>query len=530
MKTDEKALQRIVSRLEKSWQNTASEAIKRLYELLDSGKKVDVAVDSLRKEFPGLFTLPDIKSAMVEAAAYGYGIVPSVLTATQIKNWQRDLSKSWQSDGMNLSKRLHGADVKMRNAIIDTIREQMKRNATWTTASRALYDGYNADKVVRVQELPQYLKVVRRATQGSVEHIAAARKAINNIKNLAQKGAPTKSLKAAYSEMVNASLLGTQEQLEKACWVAIQEKSRYVADRIIRTELARAWGDGFIAKIMDDEDVVAVRWKLGTRHPVFDICDMYAKADMYKLGAGIYPKDKLPPYPAHPHCLCRMVEVFVGEVDLSKAEDNIQEAGNKWLNGLNLVQRQRVLGIAGNKAWADGEDWRKFMNGWQGLQEPETRLKHLFEKNLIPPTDKFIKSIADKYGVEYNIGKIGADRFYDENGDPIYPPNGGFVGTPKIVTLKAGTKLVDRYGRDSGSFVSPVNTPLEARALPKMDAAKLKEYHVYEIIKDVENVQAGITAPWFGEVGGGTQYKLPKAIKYLCDYLKEVDSNDVPRS
>ena len=377
MKTDEKALKRIVSRLEKAWQEDAAKAIERLYELLEGGKKVDVAVDQLRKEFPGLFTLPDVKAAMVEAAAYGYGIVPSMLTAAQLKSWEKALSESWNADGMKLSKRLHGTDTKMRNAIIDTIREQMKRNATWTASARALYDGYNADKVVRVQELPEYLKAVRRATQGSPEMLSAARKAVNNINRLAQKGAPTKALKTAYADMVKAATLGTQEQLQKAIWVAIQEKSRYVADRIIRTETARAWADGFFAKIMDDDDVVAVRWKLSTRHPVFDICDMYSRADMYKLGAGIYPKDKLPPLPAHPHCLCGMVEVFVGEVDLTKQKNNIREAGNEWLKGLDDVKRQRVLGIAGNKAWADGEDWRSYMNGWQGLGKPSTRLGKL---------------------------------------------------------------------------------------------------------------------------------------------------------
>lgn len=397
MKTDEKALKRIVSRLEKAWQEDAAKAIERLYELLEGGKKVDVAVDQLRKEFPGLFTLPDVKAAMVEAAAYGYGIVPSMLTAAQLKSWEKALSESWNADGMKLSKRLHGTDTKMRNAIIDTIREQMKRNATWTASARALYDGYNADKVVRVQELPEYLKAVRRATQGSPEMLSAARKAVNNINRLAQKGAPTKALKTAYADMVKAATLGTQEQLQKAIWVAIQEKSRYVADRIIRTETARAWADGFFAKIMDDDDVVAVRWKLSTRHPVFDICDMYAKADMYKLGAGIYPKDKLPPLPAHPHCLCGMVEVFVGEVDLTKQKNNIREAGNEWLKGLDDVKRQRVLGIAGNKEWLNGEDWRSYMNGWQGLGKPASRLKDLPKSGKIDiEIDKFTPCLVDR--------------------------------------------------------------------------------------------------------------------------------------
>ena len=183
----------------------------------------------------------------------------------------------------------------MREAITDTIREQLKRNATWTDAAKALYDGYEHGNVVRPQQLPKYLSVVRYATQGSPEALREARKVFYNIERLSKSGAPTKSLRAAYSSLVRAAQTGTEEQLEKACYVAVQEKSRYVAQRIIRTELSRAYSDGFNAKIMQDDDVVAVRLKLSTRHPVFDICDLFAEADMYGLGKGVYPKDKAPP-------------------------------------------------------------------------------------------------------------------------------------------------------------------------------------------------------------------------------------------
>ena len=96
--------------------------------------------------------------------------------------------------------------------------------------------------------------------------------------------------------------------------------------------------------IKTDADIVAVKFKLSSRHPVFDICDMYAKADMYGLGAGIYPKDKLPPLPVHPHCLCRYVEVIEGEVDMKQQRDQVREAGDKWLNSLPEARRAQVLG------------------------------------------------------------------------------------------------------------------------------------------------------------------------------------------
>jgi hypothetical protein len=39
-----------------------------------------------------------------------------------------------------------------------------------------------------------------------------------------------------------------------------------------------------------------------------------------------------------------------------------------------------------------------------------------------------------------------------------------------------------------------------------------KPYNVYEVAKPIK-VQSGKTAPWFGQLGGGTQYELPMSVK-----------------
>ena len=382
---------RLVSRFSSEWQAEAKKAFARLFELLKGGKKLDVAVDILQNEYPALFTLPGLQSTLVEAACYGYGIVPTVLTAAMYKDWEADLSQSWAADKMKLSKRLHTASIEMRNRIIDTVREQMKRNSTWVQTARALFDGYNADKVINEQALPKYITEVRRATQGSVEQLRAARKAINNIERLARNGAPTKSLKTAYKNLVEAALTGSEKQLENACYTAIQEKSRYVAERIARTEMARAYSDGFFRSVADDKDVVAVRWYLNTGHPVFDICDMYQRADLFGLGAGIYPKDKTPPLPAHPFCLCRLSKVY--SLDKTPA-DQIRRGGDKWLQGMSEVHQNMVLGIEGAKAWRNGEDWRKYMRSWLGLSKPNTRLRDDVKDGKIK--EKLSKDIVEK--------------------------------------------------------------------------------------------------------------------------------------
>lgn len=537
-------LAQLINKLNKSWRIEAKEAVKYLMRLLAKGVKTEAAITKVQQRYPNLSTLPELQPALVEAAAYAYGIVPSALTTAQVELMGEQLAGKWDESGMTLSEKLHGVGVKMRGAIVSTLQEQMRRNKTWTEAARALYDGYGDDgqnvynggkDIISRQDLPKYLQKVREATGNDLQALAEQRQAIDNINRLAKNGAPNKALQAAYNKLLEAVQKGNEKAIEKAVEVAVNEKSRYVAERITRTEMARAWADGFIAKMKKDADIVAVKFKLSSRHPVFDICDMYAKADMYGLGAGIYPKDKLPPLPVHPHCLCRYVEVIEGEVDMQQQRDQVREAGDKWLNSLPESRRVQVLGRKGLKAWEDGKDWRKYMRGYAGLREADSRLngiklqlhadkksnEELMVENLLPPTDEFIESIAKMYGMTYTKGKKGEDRFYSDDGAPIYPLNDGAVGDVKVITLKAGSGLVDRYGRSSGRYLSPEGTPIEQRSLSK--DAKKQTYHVYKVIRDIENVEEGLIAPWFNDPGGGIQYRLPKTIDELSGYLKEVD-------
>lgn len=528
-------LAQLINKLNKSWRKDAKKAVAYLQRLIASGMKFEEALDNVQRHYGKLFTLPELRPALVEAAAYAYGIVPSVLTTAQVKLMGEQLAGKWDESGMTLSEKLHGVGVKMRGAIVSTLQEQMRRNKTWTEAARALYDGYGDDgqnvynggkDIISRQDLPKYLQKVREATGNDLQALAEQRQAIDKINRLAKNGAPNKALQAAYNELLEAVQKGNEKAIEKAVEVAVNEKSRYVAERITRTEMARAWADGFIAKMKKDADIVAVKFKLSSRHPVFDICDMYAKADMYGLGAGIYPKDKLPPLPVHPHCLCRYVEVIEGEVDMQQQRDQVREAGDKWLNSLPESRRAQVLGRKGLKAWNDGKDWRKYMRGYAGLREAESRLsgiklqphagkksnEELMAENLVPPTDEFIESIAKKYGMTYTKGKKGEDRFYSDDGKPIYPPNNGAIGKEEKTTLPKGT-VVSRYGSNRGKYTSPDGTSLGERSLDKKTRYD-NELHRFKLTEEIECIE-GVVAPWFDQVGKGIQYKFSESIEQL---------------
>jgi type II secretory pathway pseudopilin PulG len=99
-----------------------------------------------------------------------------------------------------------------------------------------------------------------------------------------------------------------------------------------------------------------------------------------------------------------------------------------------------------------------------------------------------------------------------------YPPDRGFFDEPTSQILDTGTRI-DRYGGEGGTFVSPEGTPEPMRALPP--GATTRPYNIYEVVNPIE-VRAGTVAPWFGQLGLGTQYELPDSVGNLIEngYLK----------
>lgn len=196
-------LAQLINKLNKSWRKDTQKAVAYLQRLIASGMKFEEALDNVQRHYGKLFTLPELKPALVEAAAYAYGIVPTMLTKAQVESMGEELADKWDESGMTLSEKLHGVGVKMRGAIVSTLQEQMRRNKTWTEAARALYDGYGDDgqnvynggkDIISRQDLPKYLQKVREATGNDLQALAEQRQAIDNINRLAKNGAPNKAL------------------------------------------------------------------------------------------------------------------------------------------------------------------------------------------------------------------------------------------------------------------------------------------------------------------------------------------------
>lgn len=270
------------------------------------------------------------------------------------------MNKSWTDDGVNLSERMYKNSKKVQAESAEVIGKAIKEGESAAKTAKKLFDGYGKGGIIPEQDIPEFIQEVKDLPVPDwldEEAVAEWKAAIRHARKLIEQGT-TPGLRAAYSEVLDAIENGAKQNVSKAIDTAVQEKTRYTAERIARTERARAYADGVMAKYLDDPDIVAFQWKLSDRHPKCDICDVYAHADLYGLGKGIFPKDKFPKLPAHPHCLCRIKPIVDGMIDMSKRKDNVDKGGKAYIDTLPKREQERLLGVHGRKDVMGGKkEW-----------------------------------------------------------------------------------------------------------------------------------------------------------------------------
>ena len=113
-------------------------------------------------------------------------------------------------------------------------------------------------------------------------------------------------------------------------------------------------------------------------------------------------------------------------------------------------------------------------------------------------------------------------RFYDRVAKSWrYPPQGGYqltpLGVPVVgpVALIEG-QLVDRFGSEGGTYLSPAGTPYGARGIPPeslnpFPGGQPCNYYRYRVVKPF-SVNSGPIAPALGQPGFGLQYVLSNTL------------------
>jgi hypothetical protein len=139
----------------------------------------------------------------------------------------------------------------------------------------------------------------------------------------------------------------------------------------------------------------------------------------------------------------------------------------------------------------------------------------------------------DRFGGLSPNGFLG--KWYNSTKTPdggeggwIYPEKYGFELDEEKLPIKANVDLmpgtlVDRFGYNTGRYISPATAPFSQRALhpQNLDNDVNKQfpnnYHVYNVTR-MFTVQAGPIRPWFGQPGFGVQFFLGNGIS-VKDYL-----------
>lgn len=273
---------------------------------------------------------------------------------------------------------------------------------------------------------------------------------------------------------------------------------------------------GYIDEYQNNKLLAAYRWQLGNDCAATDICHMYAEADMFKLGAGVFPKNLIPRYPAHNDCDCSLSVLSIYEIPDSNKYQQVDIAGSQWLRKQAPEAVQKLFSATDYQIWQHTGLWQPIMRRWHGLAEPEANKSLLLamELNLKLPNDEFLAELAAQQNSKYTKGKRGTDRYYDDRDEPIWPSNKGFRGKPVIYTLQPDT-IVDKLGaRPRGNFLAPPTASRSERAVPN-HGKYLEIYRTLHTFKADAPVRvyAGTIAPWFGEVGLGIQYYLPTGIE-----------------
>lgn len=338
----------ILSSFSSDYTDLASELIADIKDNLTSGDTINKSVDDA-------FKSTDFINIINEK------LVESIIDCYQLEDDEYDYEKlrdtilniPWNGD-MSLSERLF--------IISDEIKQQIKD----TLISNKLIIDSLADKLntditnSSIYNVERSLSAYRNYLEDTDE-IDSIISSLTSVRSGGELGDESDRIK----QIISVILVGI---LARGIYVSY--KNKY--ERINNTEGARARYEGLLRKTKNNNDVFGYRWVLSPAHfrfP-FDICDVNANANV-GYGKGVYKKNKVPIYPAHPHCICRIEAVY--KKDVKNVNYSFREKGiSDYINSIDSKDRDRLFTKSNYIAYKKSNDY-KLMNNYAGFEDPKPR-------------------------------------------------------------------------------------------------------------------------------------------------------------
>ncbi len=200
---------------------------------------------------------------------------------------------------VDLSDLMYNNSGALGRSVAQILKHDKYAQSTAQEISKLIYDGYGAPSIMDVFDkgkLPEYVHDFMDS--GDFKDFYDQMRKIK-----------TRPYQIALEDIMDAWDKQVLELQERAIKELMEEKARYYADRIAKTEIQRAKTLGQGQDMLGDKNIKLVKWQLSSRHKIFDICDYYNRLDV-GYGAGIFPKAQYPAIPLHPFCMCKVVPYY----------------------------------------------------------------------------------------------------------------------------------------------------------------------------------------------------------------------------
>lgn len=405
--------------------------------LLQNGKTARQAVNEAYKKYPVMKILEkELQKQLEEEMKRGMG---KEISPTAIHD---ALSLVWSPDNLTLSERTTKGGKEITKQAASIIAEAIKKGKSVQKTALDLFDGYGYGHVLPTQDIPEFMKKLAEIGRLTDYKGREFRKTLRDVERQLKR-VNVQGMKIAYGKIKEAIETGNEKKINKAVYVATQERTRYFARRIARTELARAYGDGAMAKWENDEDCVAFQWKLSTGHPFCDICDLYAHADLYGMGPGIFPKDKVPRLPVHPNCMCHLRPIMEGSKLLQgKEKEQIDKGGMAYIKTLDKHDQERLLGVHGRLGVLKSGNWTGKARGYSAgymqsriKEDPIAKLTQFAQTvDIKTATEDDIRLLGNKINEVFKIDEHLGEKEYIKQAIGHFREMGGVLGKEQWAT------------------------------------------------------------------------------------------------
>jgi hypothetical protein len=141
------------------------------------------------------------------------------------------------------------------------------------------------------------------------------------------------TLRSASQQLIADLRKAKPAQVDKVVNRWVLERARYQARVVARHESVEAFRDQSVKQWQEQEWVKGVRWALSPSHRHRDVCDVLANQDLYGLGPGGYPLDRIPS--RHVSDLCSqspIVDAHHQKREIAKLKGT-EEPPKPWLSG-----------------------------------------------------------------------------------------------------------------------------------------------------------------------------------------------------